>query len=106
EESVVANGTSTFALFPGSLASMWGYRREIEETRHWLRYLLVPSILGGVMGSFFTLLSPAVFRQLVPWLILTASLLFLLQPTIARWMGVGQPHAAPKSGTLIGLMLM
>jgi uncharacterized membrane protein YfcA len=106
EESVVANGTSTFALFPGSIASMWGYRREIDATRHWLPYLLPPSVVGGVLGAGLTLLSPSVFKQLVPWLILTASLLFLLQPAIARWTGIGQPHAAPSRSTVVGVVLL
>jgi uncharacterized membrane protein YfcA len=106
EESVIANGTSTFALFPGSLASMWGYRREIEAMKHWLRYLLWPSIAGGILGAALTLLSPKTFNQLVPWLILTASLLFLLQPALSRLMGIGQPHAAPTSATVAGVILM
>lgn len=104
EESVLANGTSTFALFPGSVASMWGYRQEIRLTAHWLKYLLPPSIVGGMIGAALTLLSPSVFQQLVPWLILTASLLFLLQPAIARWIGIGQPHETPTSNTVAGII--
>jgi hypothetical protein len=106
QESVVANGTSTFALFPGSVASMWGYRQEIVATRQWLKYLLPPSVIGGVLGAGLTLLSPAVFKQLVPWLILTASALFLLQPAIARWTGIGQPHDAPSPQTISGVILL
>lgn len=106
EQNVIANGTSTFSLFPGSLASMWGYRREITAANHWLPVLLLPSIMGGILGAGLTLVSPAVFKQLVPWLILTASVLFLLQPTIARWMGIGLPHAAPTSGTIGGVIVL
>jgi uncharacterized membrane protein YfcA len=106
EQNVEANGTSTFALFPGSIASMWGYRREIRATTQWLKYLLPPSIIGGVLGAYLTLLSPDVFKQLVPWLILTAAVLFMLQPLIARWMGIGQPHAVPTSATILGIMLL
>lgn len=106
EESVLANGTSTFALFPGSVASMWGYRHEIRHTAHWLKYLLPPSVVGGVVGAALTLLSPSVFKQLVPWLILTASLLFLLQPSIAAWIGIGQPHETPSSATVAGIIGM
>lgn len=106
EESVVANGTSTFALFPGSVASMWGYRREIQATSHWLKPLLPPSILGAILGAYLTLLSPGTFKQLIPWLILSASVLFLLQPLIARWIGIGQPHEAPKPQTVTGIVLL
>ncbi len=106
EESVLANGTSTFALFPGSIASMGGYRREIQETTRWLKSLLPPSILGAILGAYLTLLSPGVFKQLVPWLILSASLLFLLQPMIARWFGIGNPHDAPTSATVTGVIAL
>jgi uncharacterized membrane protein YfcA len=106
EQSVAANATSTFALFPGSLASMWGYRREIGATAHWLKFLLLPSIIGGVLGAMLTLYSPAVFKQLIPWLILTAALLFLFQPLIARGIGIGQPHAKPTSATVLGIIVL
>lgn len=97
EASVVANATSTTALFPGSLASMWGYRREFRGTAHWIRWLLWPSILGGLLGSWLVVQLPAAwFKLLIPWLILTATLLFLLQPWIARRTGIGQRHEEPS----------
>ena len=37
----------------------------------------------------------------MPWLILTAALLFALQPQIARWTGIGQPHPTLHSRRLI-----
>ncbi len=106
EQAVIANATSTFALFPGSIASMWGYRREIHSTTQWLKYLLPPSIVGGILGSWLALLSPQTFQELVPWLILTASALFLLQPSIARWFGIGQPHAAPSPSAIGGVIVL
>jgi hypothetical protein len=35
------------------------------------------------------------FKALVPWLILTATLLFMLQPALARFIGVGEHHETP-----------
>ena len=91
--SVLANGTSTVALFPGSVAGIWGYRHEVAQSRRWLWLLTGPSLLGGLFGSLLViLLPPEMFADLVPWLILTAAMLFALQPTIAGWFGVGQPH--------------
>src|SRR3954464_8269352 len=46
-----ANGTSTVALLPGSLASVWGYRREVRAGRRWVWILAIPSLLGGWLGS-------------------------------------------------------
>ena len=90
EAAVVANATSTVALFPGSLAGMAGYRRELSERRAWAKLLLLPSLLGGLIGSLLLMRLPAEsFKVLVPWLILTAAILFWLQPRIARYIGLG-----------------
>lgn len=81
----LANGTSTVALMPGSFASAWGYRRESKEVRHWAYLLIVPSLLGSLTGTLLVTRLPAkYFENSVPWLILTATLLFTLQPMMAR----------------------
>jgi uncharacterized membrane protein YfcA len=77
----VANATSTVALFPGSVASVWGYRRQLLACKKWIVWLTLPSVLGGALGAY---LVDDHFGAVVPWLILLASILFLLQPTIAR----------------------
>lgn len=83
--AVLANGTSTVALVPASLGSAWGLRRELWELRRLLVWLLPPSLAGGMAGSLLvTRLPPGIFASLVPWLILTATLLFLLQPLLLR----------------------
>lgn len=80
-----ANVTSTLILLPGSLASMWGYRREFRGTGPWLSGLIWPSILGGIVGALLLRWLPAAaFQQIVPWLILLATLLFLGQPLLSR----------------------
>jgi uncharacterized membrane protein YfcA len=82
---VMANGTSTVALVPGSLAGAWGFRRELDKVGPWLLLLSGPSLIGGVAGSLLvTRLPPFYFAALVPWLLLTAALLFLAQPALAR----------------------
>jgi uncharacterized membrane protein YfcA len=82
---VEANATSTVALMPGSAAAAWGYRRELRGTGGWLRLLGPPCILGGLIGTILVVWLPeSVFSFAVPWLILTASLLFLFQPLFGR----------------------
>jgi hypothetical protein len=104
--AVIANATSTVALFPGSVAAIGGYWRELHQARRWAILLTAPSLLGGLVGSrLLTTLPAETFHTLVPWLILTAAALFALQPSIARWAGVGKPHAAPTRGTLVGVVL-
>lgn len=78
--AIQANATSTVALLPGTLSSMAGYRREVAEHREWLTRLLVPSLLGGALGSVLLLMTPEqIFVKLAPYLVLFATLLFLLQ---------------------------
>src|SRR5262249_2104154 len=80
-DGVHANGTSTLALVPGSMAAAWGFRREVKESRRWLALLAPPCMLGGLVGTLLVTRSdPTVFDALIPWLILTAAVLFLLQP--------------------------
>ncbi len=89
--SVIANATSTVALVPGSAAGMIGYWRELRSVRAWAWLLIGPSLIGGVIGSILVVqLPPETFARLVPWLILTAALLFALQPTISKWLGIGK----------------
>ncbi|MCE9605812.1 MAG: sulfite exporter TauE/SafE family protein [Planctomycetia bacterium] len=97
--AVLANGTSTVALFPASMAALWGLRREFALYAHWSAKLIPPSIVGGIGGTLLvTELPKELFARLVPWLILTAASLFTLQPYIAGWMGIGKKkETAPVS---------
>jgi uncharacterized membrane protein YfcA len=86
--AITANATSTVALLPGSAASLFGYRREVREHRSWLRSLFLPSLLGGTLGAVLLLKTPAAtFEGLAPFLVLFATLLFMVQGVMARWMG-------------------
>lgn len=105
DAAVIANATSTIALFPGSLAAVWGYRNELKGTRSSVLPLLLPSIIGGAIGTWLVVSYPAkAFMLAVPWLILSATLLFMLQPLITRWTGIGQPHEAPTLSTKLGII--
>ncbi|HEX5272121.1 MAG TPA: sulfite exporter TauE/SafE family protein [Gemmataceae bacterium] len=102
---VVANGTSTVALVPGSVAGAWGYRREFHHLARWAAILTGPSLVGGAVGTLLVTEFPeSYFNALVPWLILTAAILFLLQPTLRRLTGVGAAHAKPSPGAVAGLV--
>jgi uncharacterized membrane protein YfcA len=80
EADLLANGTNTVALVPASLGSAWGFRRELYELRRLLIWLVPPSILGACIGTSLVIRWPGVFSVLVPWLILGAAILFLVQP--------------------------
>jgi uncharacterized membrane protein YfcA len=103
---VVANGTSTVALVPGSLSAAWGYRREMRGQGRRLILLAMPSVAGGLVGSLLvTRLDPRYFDGLVPWLILAAATLFLFQPCLTRRAGSGS-STSPRALTVAGLVLL
>ena len=96
---VLANGTSTMALLPGSMASGFGYRTELAKVRPMLMLLIAPSLLGGVCGALLVTRFPEqVFASLVPWLLLLAATLLMLQRPVARWIGA-HPHEKPAATT-------
>lgn len=83
---IVANATSTVALWPGSLTSFWGYRGAIRDIRPWWLHWAIPSLLGGVTGAILLISTPERnFSVIVPWLILGATALFLIQAPLLRW---------------------
>lgn len=82
---VMANGTSTIALLPGSIASFWAYRQDAAHPPRLLWWLFAPSLLGGFLGTVLvTRTNEKYFAALVPWLILLASVLFMLQPLVTK----------------------
>jgi len=84
---VMANATNTVAIWPGSLGGMWGYRREMREAETRMLLLVAPSLIGGLLGALLLQVTPApLFKTLVPYLILFATVLFLLNEPVQRWL--------------------
>jgi uncharacterized protein len=83
--SVAANATSTFSLLLGQLASVWGFRRTLHRDRRLALLLLLPSVAGAVVGAELLLhIGEHSFERVVPWLILAATLLFLLSDRLRK----------------------
>lgn len=81
----MANATSTVALLPGSFAGAVGYRKELWECRRFVVRMIVPSLAGGYLGAWLVGKDQEAFAKLVPWLILTAALLFVVQAPLSKW---------------------
>ena len=80
---LAANVTSAAGIFPGSIAGAYTYRTVLREAQ--LRTELVLATIAMVVGSLLgipllLLLPPEVFSRIVPWLILLAGALTILQP--------------------------
>lgn len=77
---VIANATNTLALVSGMPGSLYGYRHHLGDVRPWLSTFVPVSIVGGVLGSYLlTHSSEHIFTHLVPYLVLFATVLFMLQ---------------------------
>lgn len=84
---VMANATNTVAIWPGSAAGAFGFRREIASLQRWQYLLTIPSLLGGIGGAMLLLSTPEkTFARIVPFLILGATLLLAAQEVITRRM--------------------
>jgi uncharacterized membrane protein YfcA len=106
EAAVLANGTSTVALMPGSLAGAWGYRRQMTQARRWFVLLVGPSLLGGGVGTLLVTRLPAeYFADLVPWLLLVAALLFTAQSMTRKNSDADSPPPNPSGRSIVFLAL-
>jgi hypothetical protein len=104
--SVVANATSTVAIWPGSLGGMVGYREDMRSLPSRSYLLIIPSTVGGIIGAVLLAMTPTdVFDRLVPMLILFATVLFMLQEPVQRLIRTpGKGHAGSTSW-LVGALL-
>ncbi len=84
-DSIVANATSTGTMFPGGIASLWVYRRGSNYDQRLFWALLAASAVGGAIGSILVLMTPSArFARIVPYLMLSAALVFTLSEQIAK----------------------
>jgi len=86
--AIQANATSTVALTVGIFGSVYGYRQNLPAVKPWMRLFAPLSIVGGLLGAWLlTVTSEKFFNDLVPFLILFATVLFLLGNVIGRLVG-------------------
>ena len=86
---VAADATSAFALLPAYPTAVWRTCSELAGVgRRWLWLLLPTSIMGGLAGALTLVWTDERnFAFLVPWLILGGTVLFALEPILARRRG-------------------
>ena len=102
---ITANASNTVALWPASLSGAWVYRRELAKHHDWVVALTIVAAIGGVAGGLLLLvISNKAFTQLIPWLLLLATVLFAFSRQISRCvvhfknrMGIHQIDDQPHS---------
>jgi uncharacterized membrane protein YfcA len=82
---VPANATNTVALWTGLAFSGGAFRHYLKVQRALLIALTSVSLIGGVAGAILLLRTPAhTFLRILPWLMLVATLLFVVGPRLTR----------------------
>jgi uncharacterized membrane protein YfcA len=119
---VVANASSTVALFPGSVASTWAFRRDLAHASLLPAGKMLPITMGGgLAGAALLLATPAhLFDVIIPFLLLLATLTFAFGAraglALRRVLPIGPAALRPLQflisiyggyfGGAVGLMMM
>jgi uncharacterized membrane protein YfcA len=83
--TLTANVSSTVGVLPSSLGGIRGFREELRTHKELFRSLVPTCFLGSITGTALLLLgSTQTFRNVVPWLIGIATLLFAMAPRITK----------------------
>jgi uncharacterized membrane protein YfcA len=84
---IQANATNTVALWPGQFTSIAAYWEDLKHNVRLVVPLGTAALIGGSIGATVLLhTGQATFLHLVPWLLLTAALLFAISTPVSRWL--------------------
>lgn len=82
---IEANATNTVALWPGQLTSIFTLRKDVP--RLLLPVVLASALAGGIAGAWVLLhTAQKTFLHLIPWLLLTAAILFGISGKVSGWL--------------------
>jgi uncharacterized membrane protein YfcA len=104
--AVLANTTSTVAIWPAAVSSAGAYRKELAKQQRYLLILFVCiSLVGGIIGAILLLsTSNQAFVHLLPYLLLVATVLFAASPLITAKLGTRSIEKTKLSwGQLLGV---
>ena len=99
---IPANATNSLALWSGVTASGGAYRRQLDMPRRVFIPLLITSVIGGLLGAFLLLRTPAhTFMKVLPWLMLGATLLFVFGNKLSG----GRPSSVGRDATASAILV-
>ncbi|MFC7402391.1 sulfite exporter TauE/SafE family protein [Citricoccus sp. GCM10030269] len=95
---VTAQMSNAMGLVAAGVSGVFGYRRELAESKAVLPALTIASLAGGVIGAFLLMVLPEeVFAVAAPVLIAVALCFVIFQPRLAAW--VRRRKSAPTEPT-------
>lgn len=106
--AIPANATNTAAVWPGSVASAFAYRKELTaQTWRILWPLIIMCFAGAILGAHILLHTPpATFVKLIPWLLLSATVLFASSGKITEWVRAKEDGGARSRLWIAGGFVM
>lgn len=97
--AVMANVTNTVALCPGYLGATFAQAKDLVGQKKRILLCLPAGAVGGIIGGVLLLnTGERLFRDIVPYLILLASILLAIQDPLRKWL---MRRLEQKSGTSI-----
>lgn len=106
---LAANVTSAVGVSPANMTGAWTYRSALRQPH--MRIPIVTATVAMITGAMIgvpllLVLPPEAFTAVIPWLIIAAGLLTLVQPWITRRLARRVEPIHPRAGILfIGVML-
>jgi uncharacterized protein len=105
--AVSAQATNTVALWPGQLTSLVAFRQQLRAYGWKLLPLAVSSGLGGWMGGWLLLhTGNKRFRELLPWLLLFAAVMFVLSFPLGKWLAGLSGGRRYNTWLIIGMVVV
>ncbi|MBO3463690.1 sulfite exporter TauE/SafE family protein [Aetokthonos hydrillicola Thurmond2011] len=103
---ITANATNNTAIWVAALASAGAYRKDLGVKREVFLLLCSISLVGGVIGSLALLYTSAdVFKKLIPYLLLLATLVFTFGDALRGWLQLHSQKSTVESVPIINLAL-
>jgi uncharacterized membrane protein YfcA len=105
--AVTAQATNTVALWPGQLTSLVAFRGQLRTYGWSLVPLGLASGVGGWLGGYLLLKTGnQIFRQMLPWLLLFAAVIFVLSFPLGRWLSTLSDGRRYDKWLLVGMVLV
>jgi uncharacterized membrane protein YfcA len=105
--AVSAQATNTVALWPGQLTSMVAFRKQLRTYRWELLPIGLAAGVGGEIGGWLLLhTGNKRFREMLPWLLLFAAVMFVLSFPLGRWLATLSGGRRYNTTLLVGMVVV
>jgi uncharacterized membrane protein YfcA len=103
---IAANATNNTGIWVGNIASIGPYFKDLNIQKRTMLLLCITSLIGGLLGSIALLYTSAdVFKKLIPYLLLFATLVFTFGESLKKLFQKQIEKLSPKPPTLLNMII-